>query len=103
MENLADFPTSDPGALDLPPAKGAGELLDYAAHVFSREPYNLTKYCRPVVRKKLRALLQEEKYDVIVCDFLVTAGAIPWDCPCPKVLFTPQCRSGHLATALRGK
>ena len=74
--------------LDLPSAKGAGELLDYAAHFFSREPYNLTKYCRPVVRKKLRALLQEETYDVILCDFLVTAGAIPWDWPCPKVLFS---------------
>jgi sugar transferase (PEP-CTERM/EpsH1 system associated) len=74
--------------LDLPPAKSAGELLDYAAHLFSREPYNLTKYCRPVVRKKLRALLREETYDVILCDFLVAAGAIPWDWPCPKVLFT---------------
>jgi sugar transferase (PEP-CTERM/EpsH1 system associated) len=74
--------------LDLPPAKSAGELLDYAAHLFSREPYNLTKYCRRVVRKKLRALLQEETYDVILCDFLVAAGAIPWDWRCPKVLFT---------------
>ena len=74
--------------LDLPPSKSAGELLDYAAHLFSRKPYSLTKYCRPVVRKKLSALLQEETYDLILCDFLVTAGAIPWDWPCPKVLFT---------------
>lgn len=73
--------------LDLPPAKSARELLDYAIHFFSPEPYNLTKYCRPVVRKKLRALLQTETYDVILCDFLVAAGAIPWDWPCPKVLF----------------
>jgi sugar transferase (PEP-CTERM/EpsH1 system associated) len=73
--------------LDLPPPKSAGEFLDYAVNLFSREPYNLTKYCRPVVRKKLRALLQEETYDVIICDFLATAGAIPWDWPCPKVLF----------------
>jgi polysaccharide biosynthesis protein PslH len=74
--------------LDLPAEKSAGELLNYAVHLFSGEPYNLTKYCRPVVRKKLRALLQEETYDVILCDFLVTAGAIPWDWPCPKVLFS---------------
>lgn len=74
--------------LNLPPAKSAREVLDYAVHLFSREPYNLTKYCRPVVRKKLRALLQEETYDVILCDFLVAAGVIPWDWPCPKVLFT---------------
>ena len=74
--------------LDLPPAKSAGELLNYAAHLFSREPYNLTKYCRPVVRKKLHALLQEETYDVVLCDFLMAAGVIPWDWPGPKVLFT---------------
>ena len=74
--------------LNLPPAKSAGELLDYAVHLFSCEPYNLTKYCRPVIRKKLRALLQEEIFDVILCDFLVAAGIIPWDWPCPKVLFT---------------
>ena len=74
--------------LDLPPPKGAGELLDYLAHLFSREPYNLTKYCRPLVRKRLLDLLEEEKYDVILCDLLVTAGVIPWDWPCPKVLFS---------------
>jgi polysaccharide biosynthesis protein PslH len=74
--------------LDLPPAKSAREMLNYAAYLFSREPYSLTKFCRPVVRRKLRALLQEQAFDVIVCDFLVTAGVIPWDWPCPKVLFT---------------
>ena len=74
--------------LHLPAEKSAGELLNYAVHLFSGEPYSLTKYCRPVVCKELRVLLQKETYDVIVCDFLVTAGAIPWDCPCPKVLFS---------------
>jgi len=74
--------------LDLPPAKSPRELLNYALNLFSRDPYNLTKYCRPLVREKLRALLQEETYDVILCDFLATALAIPWDWPCPKVLFT---------------
>jgi polysaccharide biosynthesis protein PslH len=74
--------------LDLPAERNAGELLNYAVHFFSSEPYILTKYCRPVVRKELRALLQKETYDVILCDFLVTAGAIPWDWPCPKVLFS---------------
>jgi polysaccharide biosynthesis protein PslH len=74
--------------LDLPKARGADELLDYAVHLFSREPYNLTKYCRAVVRNRLTELLLQETYDVILCDFLAAAGAIPWDWPCPKVLFT---------------
>jgi len=74
--------------LDLPSPKGIAELHDYALRLFSREPYNMTKYCRPEVQKRLAALLQEETYDVIVCDFLVPAGVIPWESPCPKVLFT---------------
>ena len=74
--------------LDLPEAKGAAELMDYLAHLFSREPYNLAKYCRPVVRRRLRELLQQETYDVILCDFLAAAAAIPWEWPCPKVVFT---------------
>jgi sugar transferase (PEP-CTERM/EpsH1 system associated) len=74
--------------IDLPSAKGAEELLDYAVHLFSRQPYNLAKYCRAVVRKKLRALLQEQVCDVILCDFIFAAGVIPWEWPCPKVLFT---------------
>jgi len=74
--------------LDLPSPKGAGEFLNYVARLFSREPYNLTKYCRPSVRRRLHDLLQKETYDVILCDFLVTAGVIPWDWPCPIVLFS---------------
>lgn len=74
--------------LDLPSARGPRELLDYSARLLSRDPYSLTKYCRRTVREKLQTLLQEEKHDVIVCDFLVTAGVIPWDWPCPKVLFS---------------
>jgi sugar transferase (PEP-CTERM/EpsH1 system associated) len=73
--------------LDLPHQRGVRELLDYAVNFLSCEPYLLVKYCRPVVRKKLKGLLQEKTYDVILCDFLVTARAIPWDWPCPKVLF----------------
>jgi len=74
--------------LDLPKAKGARELMAYLAYLLSPEPYNLAKYCRPLVRKRLRELLQQQTYDVILCDFLAAAGAIPWDWPCPKVLFT---------------
>jgi sugar transferase (PEP-CTERM/EpsH1 system associated) len=74
--------------LDLPAPKGLRELLEYAAGMLSTEPYNIRKYCRPEVARKLRALVDGGAYDVMVCDFLVAAGVIPWDCSCPKVLFT---------------
>jgi polysaccharide biosynthesis protein PslH len=81
------FHRSIPIPMDLPPPRGAAELLDYATQLFSREPYNLSKYCRPFVGKKLQALLAEEQYDVILCDFLSAAGVIPWNWSGPKVLF----------------
>jgi polysaccharide biosynthesis protein PslH len=74
--------------LHLPEARRLRELLDYGLRLFSREPYNIAKYCRPRVRRELRKLLERESYDVILVDFLVASGAIPWNWPCPKVLFT---------------
>ena len=64
--------------LKLPAPKSVAEMLDYSLGVLSRQPYNITKYCRPEVRHELRQLLERENYDVIVCDFLVAAGVIPW-------------------------
>jgi sugar transferase (PEP-CTERM/EpsH1 system associated) len=74
--------------LDVPPTRSIGGVFDYAWNLFSTEPYNLTRYCRPIVRDELRALLREESFDVILCDFLVAAGVIPWDVDLPKVVFT---------------
>ena len=74
--------------LRLPAAKSFAELRQYASGIFSRAPYAIRKYCQPQVTAELRKLVEGEKYDVIVCDFLVAAGVIPWDLPLPKVLFT---------------
>jgi polysaccharide biosynthesis protein PslH len=74
--------------LSLPKPKSASELLDYGLNLFSRDPYNITKYCRPRVKRVLRSLVENEHYDVILCDFLAAAGALPWEWPGPKVLFT---------------
>jgi polysaccharide biosynthesis protein PslH len=74
--------------LRLPAPKSLAEMRDYSLGLLSPRPYNITKYCRPEVRRELHALLQRESYDVIVCDFLVAAGVIPWDAPTPKVIFT---------------
>ena len=68
--------------------KSFAEMFDYALRLFSSEPYGITKYCRPEVGRGLRSLLEQENYDVILCDFMAAAGVIPWDCATPKVLFT---------------
>jgi sugar transferase (PEP-CTERM/EpsH1 system associated) len=86
LKNMVDRVVCVP--LDLPAPKSFGEMLDYSIRVFSSVPYNITKYCRPKVRRRLRALLKQETYDVMLCDFMAAAGVIPWDWPTPKVLFT---------------
>ena len=52
--------------------------------------------------RKLRALLEEETYDVILCDFVTPAGIIPWDCDTPKVVFTHNVEATIWKPALPG-
>jgi sugar transferase (PEP-CTERM/EpsH1 system associated) len=79
--------------LDLPAPKSFRESLDYGVRLLTLHPYNISKYCRPQVRAALRRVLQEETFDVIICDFVMAAGAIPWESPIPKVLFTHNVES----------
>jgi polysaccharide biosynthesis protein PslH len=74
--------------LRLPEPKSIGEMGAYAASLFSSQPYNIRKFCRVEVHQSLNKLLQQETYDVIVCDFLIAGAVIPWDNPTPKILFT---------------
>jgi polysaccharide biosynthesis protein PslH len=74
--------------LKLPEPKSAAEMLEYAARLFSAEPYGISKFCRAEARRELGTLLHSETYDVIVCDFMAAVGVIPWGSAIPKVLFT---------------
>jgi len=79
--------------LDLPEPKSFRELGDYSLRLFTRQPYNVAKYCRPNVRRALRQLLEQRVFDAIVCDFVIAAGSIPWEFPTPKILFTHNVES----------
>jgi sugar transferase (PEP-CTERM/EpsH1 system associated) len=74
--------------LRLPALGSIGVAPLYARCFFSLHPYTIAKFCKPQVARDLRHLVRSEKYDVIVCDFAVAGGVIPWQFPCPKVLFT---------------
>jgi sugar transferase (PEP-CTERM/EpsH1 system associated) len=86
LKNIFDRVVCMP--LVLPASKSRSEMLDYAVRFFSSQPYGITKYCRREVRQSLSGLLKQEQYDVIICDFLMPAGVLPWDCSTPKVIFT---------------
>ena len=74
--------------LRIPIPRSQGEVFHYARHMLSPLPYSVAKHSQPKVVAALRNLLAAESYDVIVCDFVVAGGVIPWASSCPKILFT---------------
>ncbi len=71
------------------PAKGtAGFYLDAARHVIDRVPYAVAKYRSAAFKNTLRQLLDERRFDAIVCDFLPPVVNLPERLPCPSILFT---------------
>jgi glycosyltransferase involved in cell wall biosynthesis len=75
------------------PKGSLGFYLDAAMHLIDPVPYAVGKYRSAAFRQKLQALLDEQAFDLIVCDFLVPAINLPRRLPCPAVLFTHNVES----------
>lgn len=73
--------------LRIPVPRGRREAFHFARYVLSPLPYSVAKHSRPEVAAALRRLLSTESYDVIICDFAVAGGVLPWGIRCPKILF----------------
>ena len=92
--------------LDLPENRSWKDFLDYGRNVFSGFPHSMAKYYQPQLRRVVRELLDRERFDVIVCDFIYPAGLIDWRLPTKKVLFTHNVeaevwqRQAHVASRL---
>jgi sugar transferase (PEP-CTERM/EpsH1 system associated) len=74
--------------LQIPEAGSRGDYLNFARALFSPLPYSVWKYCRPGVSAKLHQIAKSGSFDIVVCDFLLPAAILPWDLPCPKIIFT---------------
>ncbi len=74
--------------LRLPKPGSLGDVIGYVRNLFSLRPYSVGKYARRDVLRTLRQLVCTETFDILVCDYAQTADVIPWDIPCPKVIFT---------------
>jgi sugar transferase (PEP-CTERM/EpsH1 system associated) len=72
----------------IPPKPSFQDTLHYARNLLTGRPYAVAKWLKPEARQRLQELLQNESYDVVICDFLPAFGIVPADIPCPKVLFT---------------
>ena len=70
-------------------AKGTWKFYWSAArYLLDPVPYGVAKYRSAEYRKRLLSLLRSERYDVVVCDFLVPIVNLPERLPCPAILFT---------------
>ncbi len=67
--------------------------LNAAAHIVDPLPYAVGKYRSRAYRRRLAMLLAANRFDLIVCDFLVPAVNLPTALPCPAVLFTHNVES----------
>ncbi|TLD69252.1 glycosyltransferase [Phragmitibacter flavus] len=63
------------------PTKTSWSFLFGAASnaVFSRLPYTLTRFQSKAWQAQIRKLIQEQKFDLVICDFLAPAPSLPWD------------------------
>jgi sugar transferase (PEP-CTERM/EpsH1 system associated) len=71
------------------PPKGTTRFyLDAARYLVDRVPYGVAKYRSAPFRSALERILQEQRFDLVVCDFLVPVVNLPERLPCPAILFT---------------
>jgi sugar transferase (PEP-CTERM/EpsH1 system associated) len=76
------------------PTKGTLRFYaDAAMHLVDPLPYAVGKYRSAEYRRRLDALLSNQSFDLIVCDFLFPAVNLPKTLPCPAVMFTHNVES----------
>jgi sugar transferase (PEP-CTERM/EpsH1 system associated) len=76
------------------PTKGSLRFyLDAAVHLADPLPYAVGKYRSRAFAGQLRELLAQDRFDLIVCDFVFPAVNLPRTLPCPAVIFTHNVES----------
>ena len=81
-ERVITVPRTDPG-------KGSVQFYaDVAKYVLHPVPYAVAKYRSPEYSQRVRALLEDDSFDLVVADFLPPVVNMPDRLPCPSVLFT---------------
>src|SRR5215475_2355625 len=86
-ELSAPFARVERVVLDLPQRASIRDKVAYAANALTTRPYQMRRHCPPKAAQQFRKLLQDEHFDVILCDVISTAGVVPWDGKVPTVIF----------------
>jgi len=78
-------------AIPRPPAPAKGSpafFAEAASHVVRALPYVIGKYRSDAYSARVAELLDDGRFDLVVCDFLAPVVNLPDRMPCPSVLFT---------------
>ena len=76
-----------------PPKGSLRFYADAAMHLVDPLPYAVGKYRSRAFKQRLQTLLDAERFDLVVCDFLFPAVNLPTELPCPAVIFTHNVES----------
>jgi glycosyltransferase involved in cell wall biosynthesis len=76
-----------PGAVSICTGVPDASAVHYLRHVLSPAPYAVTKFTSPRVRELVTSWLNEQRFDVAVCDFLSASLNFPKHPGTPCVLF----------------
>ena len=94
VEGMKDVATRVEIVTRAEPPKGSVRFYaDAALHLVDPLPYAVGKYRSAAFRRRLARLLEEQPFDLIVCDFLFPAVNLPERLPCPAVIFTHNVES----------
>jgi sugar transferase (PEP-CTERM/EpsH1 system associated) len=70
-------------------AKGTWRFhADVARYIVDPLPYAVAKYRSAAYRARIEELIAQERFDVVVCDFLAPAVNVPARLACPSIVFT---------------
>ncbi len=61
--------------------------MDYASRIWWRAPYSVSKFTDPRVQQIIAGWFQEGRFDVAVCDFLMSVLNFPSDLTLPTAIF----------------
>ena len=76
-----------PGTVTVCTGTPDSSVIDYARRLTNLAPYAVTKFTSQRVQSKVASLLEEERFDVAVCDFLAASLNFPLTLGTPTVLF----------------
>jgi glycosyltransferase involved in cell wall biosynthesis len=73
--------------IEMPKKYSLAYRLDYLRKLCSPVPYVVRQYGIPAVRARVVELLEQETFDLVICDFLFPSLNLPTKKQCPQILF----------------